>query len=166
MYKLTDEYTIFYLKFIDGRKATGAGTWLKFYSGSSWKSWSGNAFESICMKHIPQIKRAIGIDSVYAEISVWQYSPKEKNEQGAQIDLIIDRNDSCINICEIKFSSSAFEINKSYSKELENKLNVFQQRTDTRKSLFLTMITTYGVKNLINYPGLVQKEVTIDALFV
>jgi len=165
LYKLTDEYSIFYLKFIDGAKANGAGTWLKFYSGSSWKSWSGNAFESICMKHIPQIKKAIGIDSVYAEISVWQYSPKQKDEQGAQIDLIIDRNDSCINICEIKFSSSAFEINKSYSKELENKLNVFQQRTGTRKSLFLTMITTYGVKNLINYPGLVQKEVAMDALF-
>jgi len=117
------------------------------------------------MKHIPQIKKAIGIESVYAGISMWRYRPKEKDELGAQIDLIIDRNDSCINLCEIKFSSSAFEINKSYSKELDNKLNVFQQRTGTRKSLFLTMITTYGVKNLINYPGLIQKEVTMDVLF-
>ncbi|WP_343523747.1 ATP-binding protein [Pedobacter sp.] len=165
LYKLTDEYSIFYLKFIDGHKATGAGTWLKFYSGTSWKSWGGYAFESICMKHISQIKKAIGIENVYAEISVWRYLPKNKVEQGAQIDLLIDRNDSCINICEMKFSVAPFEISKSYQKELDNKLKVFQSQTGTRKALFLTMITTYGVKNGTNYPGLVQKELTMDILF-
>ncbi|GGG96487.1 AAA family ATPase [Pedobacter zeae] len=165
LYKLTDEYSIFYLKFIDGNKATGAGTWLKFYSGTSWKSWGGYAFESICMKHISQIKKAIGIENVYAEISVWRYLPKNKEEQGAQIDLLIDRNDSCINICEMKFSVAPFEISKSYQKELDNKLKVFQLQTGTRKALFLTMITTYGVKNGTNYPGLVQKELTMDILF-
>jgi AAA+ ATPase superfamily predicted ATPase len=165
LYKLTDEYSIFYLKFINGNKAMGAGTWLKFYSGTSWKSWSGYAFESICMKHITQIKKAIGIENVYAEISVWRYLPKNKEEQGAQIDLLIDRNDSCINICEMKFSVAPFEISKSYERELNNKLKVFQSQTRTRKVLFLTMITTYGVKNGENYPGLVQKEITMDILF-
>jgi AAA+ ATPase superfamily predicted ATPase len=165
LYRLTDEYSIFYLKFIDGSKATGTGTWLKFYSGTSWKSWSGYAFESICMKHTPQIKKAIGIDNVYAEISVWRYLAKNKEEQGAQIDLLIDRNDSCINICEIKFSVAPFEISKSYEKELDNKLKVFQSQTRTRKALFLTMITTYGVRNGENYPGLIQKEITMDVLF-
>ncbi|KQM63976.1 ATPase [Pedobacter sp. Leaf216] len=165
LYKLTDEYSIFYLKFINGSKAMGAGTWLKFYSGTSWRSWSGFAFESICMKHIPQIKKAIGIDNVYAEIAVWRYLPKTKTEQGAQIDLLIDRNDSCINICEVKFALAPFEITKSYEKELNNKLKVFQYQTKTRKALFLTMITTYGVANSDRYPGLVQKEITMDVLF-
>lgn len=165
LYKLTDEYSLFYLKFIEGNKATGTGTWLKFYSGTSWLSWSGNAFESICMKHILQIKRAIGIENVYTEVSVWQYKPKNKTERGAQIDLLIDRHDSCINICEMKFSVNAFEINKAYSKELDNKLSVFQEQTKSKKTLFLTMITTYGVKNASDYPGLIQKEITMEALF-
>ncbi|CAH0163330.1 hypothetical protein SRABI27_00838 [Pedobacter sp. Bi27] len=165
LYKLTDEYSIFYLKFINGNKATGAGTWLKFYSGTSWKSWSGYAFESICMKHTAQIKKAIGIDNVYTEISVWRYLPKNRAEQGVQIDLLIDRNDSCINICEVKFSIMSFEITKSYEKELVSKLKVFQYQTRTRKALFLTMITTYGVANSERYPGLVQKEITMDVLF-
>jgi uncharacterized protein len=165
LYKLTDEYSLFYLKFIEGSKATGEGTWLKFQSGSGWKAWSGNAFESICMKHIPQIKKALGIDGVYAEVSVWRHQPKNEAEKGAQIDLLIDRNDHCINVCEIKFSVNDFEITKAYARELDSKLKVFQQKTKTRKTLFLTMITTCGVSNTSGYPGLVQKEVTAQALF-
>jgi hypothetical protein len=117
------------------------------------------------MKHISQIKRAIGIENIYAEVSVWRHQPKDLTEQGAQIDLLIDRNDSCINICEMKFSINPFEITKVYSKELEGKLSIFQQQTRTRKALFLTLITTYGVKNSSSYPGLIQKEITMDALF-
>lgn len=165
LFKLTDEYSLFYLKFIEGSKATGPGTWLRFSPGSSWKSWSGNAFEGICMKHIFQIKKAIGIADVYTEVSVWRYQPKIRTEKGAQIDLLIDRNDSCINICEMKFSAYPFEISKAYATELESKLSVFQQITKSRKTLFLTLLTTYGVKNSINHPGLVQKELTMDALF-
>jgi len=165
LYKLTDEYSLFYLKFIEGSKATGAGTWLRFISGNSWTSWSGNAFESVCMKHIAQIKKAIGISAVYAEVSVWRHQPKDKTDKGAQIDLLIDRNDSCINICEMKFSTNDFEITKAYAKELESKLKVFQQQTKTKKTLFLTMITTFGVKNSQNYPGLVQKEATMGMFF-
>lgn len=165
LYKLTDEYSLFYLKFIEGSKAAGSGTWLTFISGNSWTSWSGNAFESICMKHIPQLKKALGIEAVYAEVSVWRYQPATKTDKGAQIDLLIDRKDSCINICEMKFSEWPFEISKAYAKELENKLNVFKDQTKTRKILFLTMITTYGVRNSDNFVGLVQKEITMDILF-
>jgi hypothetical protein len=165
LYKLTDEYSLFYLKFIDGSKATGEGTWLRNLTGNSWSSWSGYAFEGICMKHVSQIKKSIGIKDVFADVSVWQYQPKDKGNKGAQIDLLIDRNDSCINICEVKFSANPFEISKAYAKELESKLSVFHQQTKTRKTLFLTMITTYGVQNLQNHVALVQKEVTMEALF-
>lgn len=165
IYKLTDEYSLFYIKFIEGSKATGAGTWLKFSTGTSWKSWSGNAFESICMKHIVPIKKALELENIYTEVSVWQHQSEMKEDKGAQIDLLFDRNDMCINVCEIKFSMAPFEITKAYEKELETKLAVFQEQTQTRKSLFLTMITTYGVKNIKNYPGLVQREVKMDVLF-
>jgi len=165
LYKLVDEYSLFYLKYIDGSKATGSGTWLKAMTGQSWTSWSGNAFESICLKHLPQIKKAMGIEALYTEESVWRYQPKVKTEKGAQIDLLIDRNDSCINVCEMKFSARPFEISKAYITELNNKLECFQEQTGTKKTLFLTMVTTYGVKNLASHPGLVQSQVTMDALF-
>lgn len=165
IYKLTDEYSRFYIKFIEGSKSLGAGTWLNFSNGISWKSWSGNAFESICMKHIPQIKKALELENIHTEVSVWRHQPKTKEDQGAQIDLLIDRNDMCINLCEIKFSTTSFELTKAYEKELKTKLAVFQEQTQTKKSLFLTMITTYGVKNIKSYPGLVQKEVNMDVLF-
>ncbi|MEO6638480.1 MAG: ATP-binding protein [Ginsengibacter sp.] len=164
IYKLSDEYSLFYIKFLENSKAAGRDTWIKFSREASWKSWSGTAFESICMKHELQLKKALGIKSVYTETSVWHYKP-QKDKRGAQIDLLIDRQDLCINVCEIKFSITGFEITKSYANELQNKIRVFQDSMQTRKTLFLTMITTYGVKNGDSYPGLIQNEITMDALF-
>ncbi len=164
IYKLTDEYSRFYIKFIENTRSRGKGTWIKLSSGASWKSWSGNVFECICMKHTLQLKKALGIENVQSETSVWRYNP-QKGEQGAQIDLVIDRRDLCINVCEMKFSADVFEITKGYAKELENKLKTFRTATNSRKTLFLTMITTHGVKNSTNYPSLVQNEITMEALF-
>jgi AAA+ ATPase superfamily predicted ATPase len=164
IYKLTDEYSLFYLKYIENSKSHGPGTWAKFSTGNSWTSWSGFAFESICMKHSVQIKKALGIENVSTEMSVWQCKP-QKGEQGAQIDLLIDRQDQCINLCEMKFSVNSFIISKSYAKELESKLKVFREQSKTRKTLFLTLVTTYGVKNGNSFTGLIQNEVTMDALF-
>ena len=93
-----------------------------------------------------------------------RYTP-QKDDIGAQIDLLIDRQDMCINLCEMKFSNTEFEITKSYAKELQTKMNVFIEKTKTRKTLFLTLVTTNGVKNTGNYIGLIQNEVKMDALF-
>lgn len=164
IYKLTDEYAHFYIKFMENSKFKGRGAWARFSAGASWKSWSGYAFESVCMKHIPQLQKALGIEGVHSETSVWRYR-SQKDEHGVQIDLLIDRQDLCINVCEMKFSIHEYEITKGYAKELADKLKVFRHSTGTRKTLFLTMITTHGVKNLQNYPGLVQREITMDALF-
>ena len=98
IYKLEDEFTIFYFKFIESLKTTGS--WDKFSVGSNWKIWSGLAFEAVCHKHIQQIKQALGISGIYTEISAWR---GKTTTQGAQIDLLINRADQCINICEIKF---------------------------------------------------------------
>jgi uncharacterized protein len=164
IYKLFDEYSLFYLKFVAGSKASGKGTWLHLFDGSSFRSWAGFAFESICQKHVTQIKRALGIEGVYVETAAWRYIPR-KGEEGAQIDLLLDRQDRCINICEMKFSTSEFSIDKRYAAALDNKLRVFADHTKTKKTLFLTMITTNGLRKNNYYTGLVQHEVTMEALF-
>lgn len=164
VYRLTDEYSLFYLKFAERSRATGTGTWLRLSEGNSFKSWSGYAFEAICLKHLPQIKRALQIETIYTEESVWRHVPG-KGQRGAQIDLLLDRRDRCINICEMKFTTDEFTINKKYSEELVQKQKVFADKTKTKKTIFLTIITTYGVTKNSYYKNLVQSEVTMDALF-
>ncbi|MBN8788592.1 MAG: AAA family ATPase [Terrimonas sp.] len=164
IYKLSDEYSLFYLKFIDRIRATGAGVWHKIAEGQSYKSWSGYAFEAICQKHIQQIRKAIGIAAVYTEASGWRYISK-KGEKGAQIDLLLDRADHSINICEMKFANGEFTIDKKYADELDNKVKVFRAQTKTKKTIFPTMITTYGTKQNIYYTGRIVSEVKMENLF-
>ena len=117
------------------------------------------------MEHIPQIKRKLGILGVLSEESVWRTRGNEETgTRGAQIDLLIDRRDRVINLCEIKFSIGEFTIDQAYDLALRNKISVFRQETKSRKSLQLIMITTYGLKRNM-YSGLVQNQVTLDDLF-
>ncbi len=164
IYKLTDEYSLFYLKFLENAKATGTGTWLKLSAGQSYNSWSGFAFEAVCQKHVLQIKQALGIAGVYTEASGWRYIPK-KGETGVQIDLLVDRQDHCINLCEMKFAADEFVINKKYAGELDTKIKVFKEQAKTKKTVFPTMITTYGAKKNIYYTGRIVSEVVIGDLF-
>lgn len=165
IYRLSDEYSLFYLKFIQrSSKQQGKDSWIKLSKSPSWLSWGGYAFEAVCFKHIEAIKAALSIAGVYSEFSSWRYVPKKK-EVGVQIDLLIDRADQCINICEMKYSVNDFTITKAYAAELERKLKVFREQTKTRKTLFLTMITSFGVKANDYKVNLVQNELTMDALF-
>jgi AAA+ ATPase superfamily predicted ATPase len=164
VFKLIDEFSLFHSKFMADGKLHGRGSWTTYSSGQRWVIWCGIAFEHLCLKHSDQIKNALGIKGIHSEHFVWRHMPKE-GERGAQIDLLIDRNDQCINICELKFSTTPFELTKKYTLELQNKLDVFQLQTKTRKALFLTMVTTYGLHNRKSYPGLIQSEVTMDELF-
>ncbi len=165
VYRLTDEYSLFYLKFIEKTRATGEGTWERLSESASWRSWSGYAFEAICLKHVTQIKKGLNIATIYTEESVWRHVPG-KGQPGAQIDLLLDRKGHCMNLCEMKYSVEEFTINKKYAEELAQKKSVFIARTKTKKTIFLTMITTYGVVRNPYSKNLVQSEVTMDALFV
>lgn len=162
IYKLTDEYSLFYLKYIDGSKP-GANTWLHLSSSSSWKSWNGIAFECICLKHTELVKKHLGIAGVRTTESVWRFV--EQYVPGAQIDLLIDRSDHTINLCEMKYSESEFLITKAYAEELKRKKEVFKRETKTKKTVFITMITTFGVQQNIHFIGNVDNQLTIDALF-
>jgi predicted transcriptional regulator len=166
VYKIIDEYSLFYLKYIQGSRLTGKGIWEKLSQQPSWRSWSGIAFESICLKHIHQIKKALGISGVLTEESIWRYIPKTTSERGAQIDLLIDRADNCINLCEIKYSLDEYTITSVYKSALNEKKQVFRKQTGTRKSIFITMITTFGINPSAANASIVDKEVTMDKLFL
>lgn len=167
---LVDEYSYFYLTWMEQVRwgvllGNDGDYWLKMQNDSRWKIWSGYAFEGICFKHIAQIKKALGIAGLLTIESQWSYKPKGNSEEGAQIDLIIDRKDDCINLCEIKFYHTSFSIDKSYAKELERKVNVFREHTKTTKTIFLTFITPFGVHKNQYYSELVNCELTLDDLF-
>jgi AAA+ ATPase superfamily predicted ATPase len=160
LYRLSDQYSLFYLKFIKNSKSTGEGTWMTRIDNPTWRAWSGYAYENIWMDHIDYLKKGLGINGVYTEASSWIDSEKK-----VQIDLLLDRRDQVISICEVKFSMHPFQITKQYKTELQNKLSVFKQAVKTRKSLFLTMITTFGLDENIHSTGLVQNVLTLDDLF-
>lgn len=165
IYKLTDEYSLFYLKFMEANRSGSKGTWVRLSDTPTWKSWSGLAFESICMKHIPTIKKALGITGIYSETAIWK-SKGNSSKDAAQIDLVISRRDNCINLCEIKFYENKFTIDKKYAAALQQKKNIFQQETNTRKHLFITLISTMGLQLNEHSIGLIDQQLTLDGLFV
>ena len=163
--RLTDAYSLFYLNWIKPNRMTGSNIWLSKSSGTKWRSWCGYAFENLCLSHIPQIKNSLGISGVLTEEASWHYRAKSKNEDGAQIDLLIDRNDQCVNICEMKFTEGEFSIDKRYARDLRRKLDVFKRRTKTNKSVFTTLVTSHGVKGNDYASELVASEVSLADLF-
>ena len=161
LYKLNDFFSLFYFKFMARGNKRMKNEWSKIVTGSSWQSWSGLAFERLCFAHIPQIKNALGLSVIQSAISCWQ---SQSIDEGAQIDMIIDRSDGVINACEIKFSKTEFVIDKAYAKNLRNKLNSMET-TVKKKNIFLTMIATFGTVDNEYYKELVQSEVTLEDLF-
>jgi len=164
LYRLTDEYSLFYLYFIENKVHEEENIWRKLSQTQSWKTWSGYAYENICLKHIPEIKKSIGISGVYSESAAFYHKATEETD-GAQIDLVIDRNDHVINLFEIKFYNEEFVLTKDYASKLRKKMGVFRQVTKTKKQLFYMVITTFGLKNNSHSLGLVHKALDLDDLF-
>lgn len=162
VYQLADYFTLFYLRFMKGKQNPDEHFWTHFLDNPAKSSWAGQTFEQVCKDHISQIKKAIGISALLTDISSWY---GESDNGKAQIDLVIDRRDRSINICEIKFSVSEFVIDKDYEMRLRQKLDVFRAVTKSRKALQLIMITTYGIKRNA-HSGIVQSQVVMDDLFV
>lgn len=172
-YRIIDEYSLFYLKWIRSAPKgiftdTEAHYWEKKISSPSWRSWAGLCFEMICLKHAKSIQKKLGIERIPTETATWRWSPPPRSlEKGAQIDLLFDRGDGIISICEIKFSEQVFVIHKAYAQELKTKIEVFKSRMKTSaKHLFLTIVTTCGVKKNDYYEDLVHSEVLLEDMFV
>jgi uncharacterized protein len=162
LYQLSDFYSLFYLRFIRHNHPLDEDFWIKGLDQPAVRAWSGYAFEQICLAHLPQIKRALGIGSVQTQSSAWTGG----DEAGkAQIDLVIDRRDRVINLCEMKFSIHPFTVDKAYAERLRRKMALFEAATKTNKALWLTFITTFGLAPGAHAQGLVQQSLTMDALF-
>jgi hypothetical protein len=163
VYQLIDNYTLFYFRYILKNKKYSK----QFYSLSEntpvRNSWNGLAFERVCFWHIDQIKQKLGISGVGAGVNSWFVKSTELYD-GAQIDLLIDRDDKVINLCEIKFSIDDYVIDKEYSENLRRKISTFQFVTKTKKSVRLTFITVYGVKKN-QYSSIVNSQITAEDLF-
>ncbi len=166
-YKVIDEFCLFYLNWLDSKKNMRftQSHWLEQSKGQAYAAWSGYAFESICLKHIEQIITTLNIKAG-GTISSWRFVPRKTTETGAQIDLLIDRNDDAITICEIKYTAKPFSIDKQYAKNLLNKVKVFQQKTKTKKQIFIAMISANGLKTTSYSEELISNVVTLDDLFL
>ncbi len=163
IYRLSDEYSMFYLKYIEKTRPSSTSVWMKMQGKQSYKIWSGYSFETICMKHIEQIKEGLRIAGVYSTYGSWI----EKNTpNAAQIDLLIDRDDNVINLCEMKFYNTEYSLDKKYANEIAKKVNAFSNSTKTKKSIFVTFITTYGLVPNQYSNQYVQNELTMDCLFI
>lgn len=158
-YQVTDPFVLFSLHFARGGKVH---TWQKFIKTPDYYAWRGNAFEIVCLLHVPQIKQALGISGVDSAEYSWK---SKKKAGGAQIDLLIDRADDVINLCEMKCTDKEFEITGQYKKELINKADVFIEETGSTKAVHITMITSGGLKSN-EHSDVVQNVVSPDKLFI
>ena len=163
IYQLIDNYTLFYFKFIQQNENNDEHFWSASIDSAMHRAWSGLAFERLCMAHTQQIKAALGIAGVLSNVYSWRKEADEMSD-GAQIDLLIDRKDQVINLCEMKYSLSEYAIDAEYEQKLRNKKSAFIDATNTRKAVHLTMVTTFGIKANA-HSGIVQNEITLEDLF-
>ena len=162
LYRLMDEYTLFYFKFLKEGKTKNS--WSQVTQSQAYKVWSGYAFENLCFKHTFQIKMALGISGIVTNESSYAVKPKG-NKQGIQIDMIIDRADNCVNIVEAKFYNTEYEVSEAYARQLLHKATIFQEQTSLKKNVFVTLLTVFGAKKNEYYLTAVTNQLVIDDLF-
>ena len=163
MYRLTDPFCLFYLANVNGNSRSET-YWRDNENLPSLSTWRGRAFENLCLLHLKQIKRALGIEGVACDASAWTMRGTE-DESGMQIDLILDRNDRVVNLCEMKFVNTSFSVDAQYEQVLRHRLNWMSTHVGKRKNVQMTLVTTYGLTYGM-HSGVFQSTVTMDDLFV
>ena len=164
IFQLIDNYTLFYYKFLDNKSGTDENFWTININTPVRNVWEGLAFERVCLAHIKQIKQALGISGVFTKVYAWRVKDDPEYGKGAQIDMVIERADHIINLCEIKFSSAQYTIKKTDEENLRNKSTRFSESKKGHKAIHITLITPYGIKeNMYQYS--VQNVITASDLF-
>lgn len=161
-YKLTDPFCMFYLRFVENRDAMSEEFWKENVTSQPLTSWRGYAFENVCFLHTSQIKRALGISGISSTQSAWTKTGDD--DPGAQIDLIISRRDNVINLCEMKFYSDLFEVDKKYDLQLRNRQGLLRKLVSPKSTIHNTLITTYGIKEN-EYRWSFDNVITMEDLF-
>ena len=171
-FKVIDEYCYFYLQWIEPIKNelsledSDSQQWMNITGTAKHYSWQGYAFESLCYKHLTPVRRALDIHQGVT-ISSWRYLPqKRENKQGAQIDLLFDRKDNVITLCEIKFTEKPFAIDKAYAENIKHKITAYREQTRTKKHISVAFISANGLKENAYSKELVGQIVTLDKLFI
>jgi len=168
LYSLCDPFIYFFTKWVKGTSTMdllqNKFYFQKIFKGQSYKVWSGFAFENICHSHILQIKYALSIGGVITSNHYWSKTTKDKDKNGAQIDILLKRDDDVINIIECKYYNKEFIIDKKYAKELQNKELVFQESSSYQGSINIVFITIDGIKQNEYYDEIVTNDITIDDL--
>lgn len=160
-YRLSDLFCLFYLNFLDKNRSSNATFWQNNMVSPALNAWRGFSFETVAFGHVPQIKQALNIGAVQTEVSPWH---SDKAKDGAQIDMVIERADRVLNLCEMKFCADDYKVEAADDKNLRHKVAVFVEETQTRYSLHLTLVTTYGLASS-PYQGRFQNVITMDDLF-
>ena len=162
-YKLTDPFCLFCLRFVVGNSSDDDDYWTSICTSASCTSWKGIAFEGVCFSHIKQIKAALGIGGVSSQVSQWS-THGEGGDRGAQVDMLISRNDNVVNMCEMKFYSNEFIVDKDYEATIRHRISLLSELLPKRYAIHPTAITTYGIKRN-QYSDIFIRQLTIDALF-
>lgn len=162
-YQLMDDFTLFHFRFLDGTTAD-ATFWESTISSPMQSAWRGLAFERLCLSHLAQMRKALGLSGIHVEAWSWLHRGDDVHPKGVQVDLVLDRADNVIDLFEMKWSRTPFPIDRNMADDLALKAGTFQDVTGTRKAVHIAMATTAGlVRNA--YRGVVQSEVTLDDLF-
>ena len=163
-YRLKDCFCIFWLRFVDGKSNIDNHFWQNNSAAKKIAVWQGIAFEQICMSHLDSIRRALGINGIDTTASSLVIS-SEKPGEGAQIDLVIKRGDGHVNLCEMKFYSSEVAVDQKENLKLRNRKDAFRQRYKVKGTVFLTLVTTFGLKYGA-YSGIYSNVLTLEDLFL
>ena len=160
LYQLVDFFTIFHNTFLT-RPISDEHYWSHNLQTPLMNTWLGFAYERVCMAHIPKLKQALGIDRIATEYYSWR---SKESVDGAQIDLLIERADRVINLCEIKYSTGLYSLSKEEEAKLRIRMGDFVEETGSKHAIFPTLITTFGLKPNA-HSGIAQSEVVLDDLF-
>ena len=168
VYQLTDMFTLFHLRFVEHHDGQDPSFWTHLGQSGSKNAWLGYAFEQVCLHHIPQIKHALGISGILSNAYAWNckaYTDKDGAQwKGGQIDLIIDRSDQVMNLCEMKYSMTEYVIDRELYDTIRERTELFRREQKTRKNLRCTFITLYGIKPG-RYSSIVDSQITLNHLF-
>ena len=163
MYQLIDNYTLFYYQFIRNNPSTDDNYWTKSIGRPQYNTWCGLAFERLCLLHTRQIKAALGISGILTHVYSWFAAPSE-DKQGAQIDMLIERADNVLDICEMKYSQTPYAITSGYRNTLLNKAGRLSDETAGKQAVHIVMVTVNGlVRN--QYTDIINNEITLEDLF-
>lgn len=165
LYRLTDEYSLFFLRFVDGKKNSTKDAWNRISQSQEYKIWCGYSFENLCMKHITKIKEALGISGVETHVNSFLHKKNALFEKGFQIDLLIDRRDDIITMCEMKFYADEYAISAADAEILRTKKVGLQSVTKTKKMVQIAFVSTYGVLNNEYKMDLVDHDFNLEIFF-